>query len=52
MPKGDPAGYLPNVKKARKGGKSAKKERLTKKLKHKKGVDNPFALANYIMAKH
>lgn len=38
MPKGNPAGYLPNVKKAQK-----KKGKKGKKVKAKK--DNPFAQA-------
>lgn len=38
MPKGDPAGYLPNVKKARKAGKA-------KKAGMMKGKPNPFMMA-------
>lgn len=44
MPKGNPAGYLPKKK-------SKKQKKLAKKLKHKKGVDNPFAVASSIMKK-
>lgn len=38
MPKGDPAGYLPNVKAARKGGKMKGKEKAMK-------GKNPFMAA-------
>lgn len=40
MPKGDPAGYLPNVQAARKMGKGGKKD-MKKAMKGK----NPFAAA-------
>jgi hypothetical protein len=45
MPKGNPAGYLPNVKKMK-----GKKKKSMKKSKGKKGA-NPFALASSLMAK-
>lgn len=35
MPKGDPAGYLPNVKKARRAGKKMKGH-MAKKMRRKK----------------
>ena len=49
----DYSGHVSKKAKSKGHGKkkSAKHERLIMKLKHEKGVDNPFALANYIMKK-